>query len=100
MLYVALCIFGECLPVSVGEAGHSRSRVLFVRLDGVEVVVIDWWLTKYFLEPSAYSLEIGYVREGFPYDVGKVMRNHEVGDAGTEDVTGLGCCGPVGIINM
>ena len=86
--------------MSVGEAGHARGDVLFVRLDGVEVVVIGWWLSKYFLEPSASSLDIGYVREGFPYDVGKVMRNHEVGDVGTEDVMGLGCCGPVGILTM
>ena len=43
-------IFWECLQVSVGETGHARGHVLFVRLDGVEVVVIGWWLSKDFLE--------------------------------------------------
>ena len=43
-------IFWECLQVSVGETGHARGDVLFVRLDGAEVVVIGWWLSKDFLE--------------------------------------------------
>ena len=62
----------------VGETGHARSRVLFVRLDGVEVVVIRWWLSKDFLESGTARLDIGYVRDGFPYDVGEIMRNHEM----------------------
>ena len=84
--------------MSIGESRHARGCVLFVRPDGVEVVVIGWWLGKDFLEPSAPRLDIGNVREGFPYDVGEMMRNHEVGDVSTEDVPGLNCCGPVCII--
>ena len=64
--------------MSIGESRHARGCVLFVRPDGVEVVVIGWWLSKDFLEPTAPRLDVGYVREGFPYDVGKVMRKHEV----------------------
>jgi len=84
--------------VSIGESRHARGCVLFVRPNGVEVVVIGWWLSKDFLEPSAPRLDIGYVREGFPYDVGEMMRNHEMGDVGTKDVTGLNRCGPVCIV--
>ena len=46
MLYVALWrSFGP-----VEETGHARGRVLFVRLDGVEVDVMGWWLSEDFLE--------------------------------------------------
>ena len=71
---------------------------LFMQLDGVDVVVIGWWLSKDFLEPGSPRLDIGYVREGFPYNVGEMVRDHEVGDVGTEDVPGLDRCGPVGIV--
>ena len=69
-----------------------------MRLDGVEVVVIGWWLSKDFLEPSSPRLDIGYVHESFPYNVGEMMRDHEVGDVGTEHVPGLDRCGPVSIV--
>ena len=69
-----------------------------MRFDGVEVVVIEWWLSKDFLESGSSRLDVGYVCYGFPYDVGEMMRNHEVRDVGPEDVTGLGCCCPVGVL--
>ena len=46
----------------------------FVRLDGVEVVVIRWWLSKDFLESGTARLDVGYVRDGFQYDVGEMMK--------------------------
>ena len=82
----------------VGETGHARGRVLFVRLDGVEVVVIRWWLSKDFLESGTSRLDIGYVRKGFPYGVGEMMRNHEMRNMGTKDGSRLGCCSPVGVL--
>ena len=81
----------------VGETGHARGRVLFVRLDGVEVVVIRWWLSKDFLESGTACLDVGYVRDGFPYDVGEMMRTHEMRNVVTEYVSRLGCCSPVGV---
>jgi hypothetical protein len=78
-----------CLQVSVGEASHARGRVHFVRFHGNKVVVVEWWLSKDFLEPGASRLDIGYVREGFSYGVGEVMRNHEVDDVGMENDTGF-----------
>ena len=84
--------------MSIGESCQLRGRVFFVRFDGVDVVVIEWWLSKNFLEPGAPRLDIGYVREGFPYNVGEMVRDHEVGDVGTKYVPGLDCCGPVGIV--
>ena len=59
-----------------------------MRLDGVEVVVVCGWLSEVFLEPGAPRLNIGYVRESFPYNAGKMVRNHEVSGVGTEDVPG------------
>ena len=87
--------------MSSGVCRRNQSypgRVLFVRLDGVEVVLIRWWLSKDFLESSASRLDIGYVREGFPYGVGMMMRNHEMRNVCMEDVSRLGCCRPVGVL--
>ena len=42
-------ILREGLQVSVGEASHARGRVLFVGLDGVEVVIIRGWLGEQIL---------------------------------------------------
>ena len=84
--------------MSVGETSHAWGRVFFVRLYCGDVVLIGWWLCEDFLESGTSRLDVGYVRDGFPYGVGEVMRNHEVRDVGPEDVTGLGCCCPVGVL--
>ena len=84
--------------MSVGETSHARGRVFFVRLYCSEVVLIGWWLSKDFLESGTSRLDVGYVRDGFSYDVGEMMRNHEVRDVGLENVTGLSCCCPVGVL--
>ena len=84
--------------MSVGETSHTRGRVFFVRLYGSEVVLICWWLSKDFLESGTSRLDVGYVRKGFPYDVGEMMRNHEMRNVGTEYVARLDCCSPVGVL--
>ena len=84
--------------MSVGEISHAWGRVFFVRLYCGEVVLVGWWPSKDFWESGTSRVDIGYVRYGFPDDVGEVMRNHEVRDVGPEDVTGLGCCCPVGVL--
>ena len=47
------------------------------------------------LELLTSCLDIGDVGEGFPYEVGEVGGDEQMGDFGVERVAGEECCVPV-----
>ena len=54
----------------IREAWHARGRVFFVGLDCCEVVFVGGWLGEDLMELCSSCLDVGYVREGFPDEVG------------------------------
>ena len=84
--------------MSVGEASDAWCSVFFVGFDGVEVVLVGWWLREDGLELFPSCLYIGYVGEGFPDEVGEVGGDLEMGYFRSEGVPREECGGPVGVL--
>ena len=66
--------------MSIGKARHAWGRVLFVRLDGCEIVVKGGRLGEDLGETCASSFNVGYVRDGYPDEIGEMIRYHKVRD--------------------
>jgi hypothetical protein len=70
--------------MSIRKARHAWGRVFFVGLNGCEVVVIGGRLGEDLMELCSSCRDVGYVRDGFPDEVGEVVRNHKVRDMSSE----------------
>ena len=63
-------VFREGFQVPIREACHSGGRVFLVGLDCCEVVIVGGWLSEDLMELRSSCCNVGYICDGFPYEVG------------------------------
>jgi hypothetical protein len=87
-------IFGEGLQVLIRETRYSRSRALFVGLNGSLELIIGGWLGEDLLA----SVNAGYVGDGFPDEMEKMVRNHKMCNMVTKCGSGFDDVGLVRVV--
>ena len=91
-------VFRKGLQVSIRETCYAWGRVFFVGLDCCEIVVVGGRLGEDLMELRSSCFDVGYVRDGFPDEIGEMFRDHKVCDMSSKGGLRFDNLGPIRVV--